>query len=190
MNKPLFLFVGKSASGKTSAVEKLEELSYNSLQSYTTRAPRYDGEPGHIFISDEEFDKLDHIVAYTEYNGKRYCATKEQIDETDLYVVDPLGVEALLKNYDTERPICIFYFDASVFNRINRMIDRGASDLEIISRLLTDEKSDWEADLGHLVWIYGKTPNKDVQLYKINANYSKSQVMDQVLYYMNKYVED
>ena len=49
--KNIYLIVVCSGSGKTAITEKLEEL-YNlkSIQSYTTRPPRYDGETGHTFI--------------------------------------------------------------------------------------------------------------------------------------------
>ena len=67
MTKPLYLFVGPSGSGKTTIVDKLEcENRYKSIQSYTTRPQRHQNEYGHIFISDEEFDQLTNIVAYTE----------------------------------------------------------------------------------------------------------------------------
>ena len=112
MTKPLYLFVGPSGSGKTTIVEELENRrGYKSIQSYTTRPQRYDNEYGHIFINDTDFDKLKNIVAYTEYNGFRYCATEELLDESDLYVVDCDGVETLLEKYSNKnRTICIFYF--------------------------------------------------------------------------------
>ena len=100
MNKPLFLFVGPSGSGKTAVAEYLESTQgYKSVQSYTTRSPRYENETGHIFVSNDEFDKLQDLVAYTEYNGNKYCATSEQVDEADIYVIDVPGVEVFLKKY-------------------------------------------------------------------------------------------
>ena len=61
--KPLFLFVGKSASGKTTIVNLLEKTyGYKAVESYTTRKPRYDGERGHIFISEGDFDNLKNLV--------------------------------------------------------------------------------------------------------------------------------
>ena len=114
MDKPLYLFVGKSASGKTTVAEILEsEYKLNTLQSYTTRPKRHDNETGHTFITNEEFDNLKNIVAYTEYNGYRYCCTKEQIDSTDIYVIDVPGVETLLEKYRSNRPIIILYFERS-----------------------------------------------------------------------------
>ena len=60
--KPLYLWVGQSGSGKTTVVNYLEEVySYKSLQSYTTRPQRYEGETGHIFVTDPEFDELKNL---------------------------------------------------------------------------------------------------------------------------------
>ena len=93
-NKPLHLFVGPSGAGKTTAANRFEEkLGTKQVFSYTTRTPRYEGEKGHIFITNSEFDELDNIVAYTEYNGARYCTTKEQLDNATIYVIDVDGID-------------------------------------------------------------------------------------------------
>lgn len=190
MNKPLYLFVGKSASGKTTIAKMLEQkYGYKQVQSYTTRQPRYDGEIGHMFITEDEFKSLDNIVAYTFYNNNHYGTTAEQLDECNIYVVDIPGVETLLQNYKTNRPICIFYFDATVYTRIMRMIDRHDSDMSIISRLLQDEKCDWYNQLDSLTWRYNKILNKNVELHRVNANGNQTAVLEMVLYYMGRYVE-
>ena len=191
MYKPLFLFVGKSASGKTTIAEILEQkYDHKQVYSYTTRPPRYEGEIGHMFINDDEFNNLEDLVAYTEYNGYKYGTTSEQLDECSIYVVDVPGVETLLQNYKTNRPICIFYFDATVYTRITRMIDRYDSDMSIISRLLQDEKSDWYSQLDSLVWRYSRILGKDVELHSINANGNTTVVLEMVLYYINRFMED
>lgn len=192
MNKPLFLAVGKSASGKTTIANMLEKkYGYSQVQSYTTRPLRYDGELGHIFLTQQEFDNLGELAAYTEYNGHRYGTTFEQLNECDIYVVDIPGVESLLQKLkDDKRPICIFYFEASVYNRIHRMLDRGDGDMMIISRLLEDEKFDWFKKLDSLSWHYNNIIGKDVQLYEINANSNPKNVLGLVLYYINRYTGD
>ena len=54
MGNCIFLIVGCSGSGKTTITEQLEQkYGLKAIQSYTTRQPRYDGETGHIFVSDE-----------------------------------------------------------------------------------------------------------------------------------------
>lgn len=189
MNKPLFLFVGKSAAGKSKIANILEdEYGYNQVSSYCTRIPRFDGEKGHIFINVDQFNALGELAAYTFYNGNHYGTTFEQLQNSDIYVIDVPGIHSLLEKLkDDDRPICIIYFDASVYNRINRMIQRGDSDTSIVSRLLQDEKDDWYKQLDALVWNYNNIINKDVQLYNVNANNDLDGVLELVLYYMNKY---
>lgn len=192
MNKPLYCFVGPSGSGKTSVVNALEDkYGYKSIQSYTTRKPRHDGEVGHTFISESDFDELKNIVAYTEYNGFRYCATEQQLDEADLYVVDIDGIESLLEKYNNQdRLIVVIYLDTTVYTRINRMIDRGDSDMRIVSRLLQDEKDDWYRKLDALVWHHENINGKNVHLHTVNANGNQTNVLEMVLYYMKQYMEE
>lgn len=185
MNEPLFLFVGRSASGKTTIADILsQKYGHKQVYSYTTRKPRCDGEIGHVFVNEEEFNNLGELVAYTEYNGYRYGTTSDQLDECTIYVVDVPGVETLLQRYKTNRPIIIIYFNTTVYNRINRMIDRGDSDMAIISRLLQDEKDDWLKQLDHLVWHYSHIIKRNVDLYSVNANGSQDAVLEMVKYYM------
>lgn len=191
MNRPLFLFVGKSASGKTTIANMLEEkYMFNQVQSYTTRPPRYDGEAGHIFLTEEEFNNLEDIVSYTLYNNNQYGTTTGLLNKNDIFVVDVPGVESLLQKYKTNRQICIIYFDTTVTTRINRMIDRGDSDVAIISRLLQDEENDWFKELDKLVWQYGRVMNRNVELHFVNANDIQANVLEMVLYYINQYMED
>lgn len=183
MVKPLYCFIGPSASGKTTIANMLEEqYSYKQVQSYTTRPPRYDGEVGHIFIDDEAFRNLGELAAYTFYNGYQYGTTFSQLNECDIYVIDTSGLKCLLEKY-SNRPIYVIYFDASVKIRIERMIDRGASDMEIVSRLHTDGDS-WYDELDHLVWKYKYLDKKSVNLYRVNADQNKEDVLEQVLYYI------
>lgn len=185
MNNALYLFVGKSASGKTTIADLLEQqYGYKQVSSYTTRKPRYDGEIGHVFVSEEEFKNLSTMVAYTFYNNNHYGTTAEQLDQCSIYVVDIPGVETLLKNYNTKRPIVIIYFDTTVYTRINRMLDRHESDMFIVSRLLQDEKDDWFNQLDHLVWNYNHIIGKNVDLHSVNANGCKNAVLEMVRYYM------
>ena len=191
MNKPLFLFVGRSASGKTTIANILEEkYGYKQVSSYTTRPPRYEGEVGHIFLTEEEFNNLDGIVSYTFYNGYQYGTTAKLLDECSIFVVDVPGVELLLEKYETDRPICIIYFNANVYSRINRMLDRGDSDMMIISRLLTDEKEDWWDKLDFLTWHYKNIVKKNVVAYSIKANDDIQNVFERVFYYIEENMEE
>lgn len=190
MSKPLYLFVGESASGKTSVAEYLEKVkSMRSVQSYTTRPPRYEGEKGHRFISEEEFDKLENIVAYTEYNNNRYCSTQKQINDSDIYVIDPLGVETLLEKYKPyNREIYIIYFYANDGIRTSRMHKRGDSDKKILERLTTDAEYNWWNKLSSLYIQYkydAQNPNKHLHLFDVDANNDFDKVITDVLNIMN-----
>lgn len=178
--KPLFLFVGKSASGKTTIANILEDkYGLKSVASYTTRPPRYEGEREHVFLSESEFDELGELAAYTLYNGYRYGVTFNQVEECDIYVIDPPGVKYLLDRINNDRPISIIYFDAAVSTRIDRMMDRGASDLEIIKRLHHDDTiEDWYDSLFELSKFYS------VDMHVVNANENIENVLEQVLFYM------
>lgn len=190
MNNPLLLFVGPSGCGKTTVAQELENKNnYKTIQSYTTRHKRYDNEIGHIFISEDEFDALENIVAYTQYNGHRYGTTKEQLDEAMSYVVDIPGVTTLLHNYTTKRPILVFYFDTTVTTRIDRMLDRGDSDTAIIGRLHNDEAYDWFDKLESIVWKHNYKFHSNAELHKINANKSMDEVIAQILYYAKRIME-
>lgn len=183
MNNPLFLFVGKSASGKTTAANHLEvKKGYKQVQSYTTRPPRFENEIGHIFVTEEDFNNLGELAAYTEYNGNKYGVTAKIIDESNIYVIDIPGIKTLLQNYHSDRKIIVFYFDASIRTRIDRMIDRHDSDMAIVSRIYNDEASDWHEELDEVIWNYNKLHDnlKPVELYSINANNSLDNVLGQI----------
>ena len=190
MNNPLYLFVGKSGSGKTTIANRLSErCGLKQVESYTTRAPRYDGEIGHIFISKSEFDNLGELAAYTLYNGNEYGTTFEQLKECNIYVIDVPGIETLLQKNNFTRPIRIVYFDTTVYTRINRMLDRGDHDNAIVARLLQDEEYDWHHKLDALVWHYANLENKNVELYVVDANNDVEKVFQDVESYISNSME-
>ena len=142
MGNCIFLIVGCSGSGKTTITEQLEQkYGLKSIQSYTTRKPRYEGETGHIFISDEEFDKLTDMVAYTEFAGNRYCATAEQVENNDLYIIDPKGIDFFMKSYKGSKTPKIIFISSNLTTRYERMVERaetkGKSHQEAIESSLT-----------------------------------------------------
>ena len=139
--KNIYLIVGPSGVGKTSLVNELEHLfGLKSIESYTTRPKRTEDETGHVFISDEEFDELRNLCAYTEYNGHRYGVTRAMIDESELYVVDPKGVRFFLSHYYGEKKPYIIGVTADKMTRLRRMIKRGDAAWEANDRLVEDSK--------------------------------------------------
>ena len=185
MNKPLFLFIGQSASGKTSVADMLAYDGYEQISSYTTRKPRYEGETSHTFISDAEFDKLTDIMAFTNYNGYRYCTTLNQINNADLYVIDPEGVATLLSNYDKlNRVVYIVYFMSNTYNRIMRMLERHDSDTQIVGRLLQDERSNWLDDIYEIKERYHD--KLSIRVHVVDANQKLVDVYQDVKTFIEK----
>ena len=113
MKPTKFLIIGRTASGKSSIAKAVcEKLGLNQVISYTTR-PRRPKEKDcvdHIFITEEDVEKYkDDIAAYTEINGYKYFTTYDVLDKSDVYVIDPIGVDNLkLKCGDQYRFIEIY----------------------------------------------------------------------------------
>lgn len=137
LNKIICL-LGESGSGKTTIANRLhEEYGYEILQSYTTRPPRYEGETGHTFINVPTYAALKNKVATDEYNGNFYAATKEQVDNADIYVINSNGLKQLRENYHG-KPIVAIYVDVFMEERLSRMLDRGDSVDAAFERLKYD----------------------------------------------------
>lgn len=138
MTNNFILLMGKSGSGKTTIANELyNRYGLSSIESYTTRPPRYKGEKGHTFISDEEFDELEDMVAYTDFNGYRYCATSEQVEDNQIYIIDPAGVEYFDEHYVGNKDVIVVYLDVDDQTCFERMVaDRGEK--EASERLLND----------------------------------------------------
>lgn len=149
-NTPLIVLIGRSGVGKTSVAEYLcHEYGWTQVESYTTRPKRTENEKGHLFISESEFNDIpgEDLVAYMEYRGFRYGATKTQLNRANLYVVDPGGYEMLKKVYH-DRAMFSIKLTASRDVLEDRMRKRGNSEEEIADRLQKDDKifNSFEAD--------------------------------------------
>lgn len=139
MGKYLFCIIGASGSGKTTIANILEKrYGLKQIQSFTTRPKRSPDEVGHIFITYPEFLQLKDICAYDRYNNYEYCATKEQIENNDVYVVNPAGVKQLKEKYDGEKKIITIFIKAKLKERYLRMRDRGDSVDAALSRVKND----------------------------------------------------
>ena len=128
----LYCIVGPSGSGKSTvtwAIQKgLEEINatrvLKPVESMTTRPPRYPGEPGHVYVSKEEFDTYE-MVAYTMFDGNEYGVPAEMLDECDFYVIDIDGVKTLRKRYKGKE-LVVVYLDITPEEAAKRMYARGA----------------------------------------------------------------
>ncbi len=139
--KNIYLICGPSGCGKTTLVGKLEqEDGMKSVCSYTTRAKRSENDHGHIFVTNEEFDKLE-LAAMTTFDGYRYGATVQQIDECDLYVIDPFGINSMKTLYHGRKGLVVIGLTATEDELRSRMKQRGDNPEQIRRRLLHDRKA-------------------------------------------------
>jgi len=125
--RPLLCVLGASGSGKSTLCSELEKrYGLKSIPSYTTRAPRFNVEQGHTFVTENEFDKLEEILAYAKTDNCRYAVTKEMFENKNysLYVVDLTGLKYLYKHYRGNRPIISVFLRANAYDRFNHMINR------------------------------------------------------------------
>ena len=151
MSKPLIMILGKSASGKSSLVDRAcKELGLKAIPSYTTRKPRYEGEQGHTFVTDEEYGELKDIIAENTFCGNKYCVTLEQIEnpEYTLYVIDCKGVECFKQMYKGNRKVYTVQITCDEKIRVERLKHRYAKickdEIEtlnkVIERLIADSE--------------------------------------------------
>ena len=150
MKAPLFCILGQSGAGKTSICTSIEhDLNMKQIPSYTTRPPRFEGEPGHTFVTDAEYAKLKDILAENTTTGYKYCVTKEQIEGNyDLYVVDFSGLKMLRSKYHGEREIVSIYIFAPLKERYERLWtrymeiydDSARACEEALNRIVSDTK--------------------------------------------------
>lgn len=136
--KVLILIIGESGTGKTSLANYLHEhYGLRVLPSYTTRPKRTNSDTDHTYVTDAEYKRLQNIVAENSCNGYMYCATKDQCDNSDVYVVDITGMKKLKQLYKAKQVVSV-YLKSSENTRIQRMKFRGDTDEMIMKRLKHD----------------------------------------------------
>ena len=121
----IICIVGESGSGKDT-VASILETSYNliPLKSYTTRKPRYENEDTHIFISKEESKNYTDKVASTFFDNNLYFATTQQVDNSDIYIIDVDGIYTLRARYKGEKEVIVVYLRTSKIKRFIRLCKR------------------------------------------------------------------
>lgn len=148
MSKVLLVLLGESGTGKTTIANELRSKhNMKVLQSYTTRPRRNEKEDGHTFISLGEYILLKDKVAENKYSGYFYCATKEQVDESDIYVCDCEGIKMLRETYTGDKKIIVVRLTCPREERLKRMEKDKRTSQTILLRDLYDEKAFQYADM-------------------------------------------
>jgi guanylate kinase len=94
----IIAILGKSGAGKTFIANVFKDNGIPPVKSCTTRPRRTPDEDAHVFLSEEEFDKIDNAIAATVYGDYRYCGILEGYYKTYTYVIDKVGLETLQKD--------------------------------------------------------------------------------------------
>ena len=137
--KNIYLIVGPSGSGKSTVADMLEKkYRLKQVVSYTERPPRFEGETGHTFVSAEEFDKLENLCAFTEFDGYRYGVPASMVDECDTYVIDPAGVRYMKEHYRGKKGVKVIGLYAAAEVCKKRMMARGDAKEAVDDRLKFD----------------------------------------------------
>ena len=100
LSKPIkFLFIGRTASGKSSIAKAVcERMGLKRLISYSTKpqGKKSNEDYDHIYMRDEDVCRyIDDMAAHTEVDGFKYFSTFEQLEDSDVYVIDPNGLDDL-----------------------------------------------------------------------------------------------
>ena len=122
----MLLIVGRTCTGKDTLVHELEKKGLRSVKSYTTRPRRYEGEDTHIFIKPEASAMIKDKVATTVINGYEYFATKSQVKECDIYIIDPIGMWELIRNCSDEK-FKVVYVTADKLQALVNAVKRSSN---------------------------------------------------------------
>jgi hypothetical protein len=135
------------------------------LQSYTDRPRRTPDENGHTFLTKEQFDKFreEDMIAFTEWNGYRYCCLHSDIRPINTYVIDERSVQYLTENFNHKYNIYTIRFYRGKAARIKSVgkerVDRdeGKFNMELnqFDHVEMNNGSDKLFFINH-VWIWMK----------------------------------
>ena len=140
--KPLLLFVGESGCGKDYMVKL---LGLSPVVSYTTRPIRPSETNGveHFFVDKKFYCGFpkERIAAFTSFHNNYYWASIDELENKDVYIIDPAGVNTLLTNpIINPDKLYIVRFDVSELQLIYNLLKRGETDDFIISRMINDKQ--------------------------------------------------
>ena len=162
----IILLCGKSGSGKTTIADQLEQHGLSVLQSYTTRPKRSPDETGHTFVTSDEFAQLKDICAFGKFGGYEYGTTREQVNQSDVYVIDAQGIEYFQKNYRGIKQPVVVYVRISPFRRLFRLLKRDG---------IKKGMKRWWHDIPHFFGI------KSIAQYQVNNNVDSDRPAESIM---------
>lgn len=137
----VYLIMGRTGAGKDYLASKLRDAGLKTVKSYTTRPRRSLDEDTHIFITKDEAKTYTDRVAETVINGYEYFATREQVKQSDIYIIDPIGVETLVKTMP-ETTFHVIYVIADDMERRIHAVSRATD--KIAEEQVFDKRNESE----------------------------------------------
>ena len=124
--------------------------------------------------------KEKYNITFDKYNN---CATAEQVENNDLYVIDPNGIDYFIKSYKGKKTPKIIFIDSDLTTRYDRMVkraeDKGDTFLTAVDKALNRIKND-------VAEFYDYTHNNAHVDFAVrnNKNDNLSQVVDKIYDYI------
>ena len=146
--KTIFCIVGESGSGKDTLVEytlKEFKLQLKPVVSYTDREKRESERYGieHHFVSPDTMTELlenREIAAYTKIGDVRYCTLLSDLEEADIYIINPNGLNELKNKYCDRFNFVTVYIDCPYTERRNRSENRSDFNSSFEKRALVESE--------------------------------------------------
>lgn len=143
----MIAILGKSGSGKNSALNELVKMGYERVVPFTTRPMRPDETHGidYWFVDDDQFQDLQNAGAFAASNSFTttqgvwwYGFTWNQCRQEDAAGIINPGILKELRKHDIK--MVSFYLDISDSVRKCRLKLRGDDSTEILRRMNADQK--------------------------------------------------
>lgn len=142
MAQKKFLIIGRTATGKSTIAKGVcEELGLQLVKSYTTRPCRGVNDIDHLFITPDEVEQYkDNMVAYAKIGNYEYFVTEDILDDCDVYVIDPKGVEFLKSQRLNKYDFVEIYIRTTGDVSTGRALNRGDSADTLQSRKQAEDE--------------------------------------------------
>lgn len=150
IKKQIFCLVGETNSGKDTIAKKICDIDtrFKPIVSYTTRPKRETETEGieHYFVSEEYIDNImtnheEDVAGYTKISkdlnskGYKYLTTRKDLEDGNIYIIDPLGIDYLRSKFGDIYEIIAFYIYTPLAIREERAKKRSDYNEEFAKRV-------------------------------------------------------
>lgn len=154
----IILIIGRTGAGKDTLVDELcKRNNLKQLISYSTRPRRINEGETHNFVSESDYEAMkssNNIGAYTCINGYHYWCSIDQLYESDIYIIDPKGVETLKGLNLPGLNIITIYINVPDEIRKERAINKRGDNIDIYRSRDLDERAQFRDFLQNAKFDY------------------------------------